>query len=416
MLIKPRPGFEFPLAIVDAVNPFLVLLSIVGLFLEYTPLKVWVIPVNQVIDILFVVDFVVRMVCFPTGKYIFHGYGWVDFLASLPGLTLLISYTPMFATFKFLRIGRFFKVIRLLRFLRVFSFLKKMKDDSIWIQDKVMKIGITVVLVFVVGLFLVDSLGLGYLTDLKSRYYTQRYYDLGRDPAKLAAADRDVLFFTQGGQIFDRQGKPVDAAGARAYDAAVNDDVHLSLEIALSPDSLTNAAGQKVPVTGIVVAAPDVEIDHDNLMLVLVSTLVVLLVLIIFYVGTLFAKDMRIVQLIIDSADADDFLLLNEEARALQDAEGQLVLEEGEDEIRGLLKMVGKLTLEREASSSFGYGAEPSGPSPDLAAIEDRLARIEALLDDSRTEDLVKRASLQAVKSAVPSVVNYLKEKFPGLG
>ncbi|HTH13919.1 MAG TPA: ion transporter, partial [Spirochaetia bacterium] len=197
MLIKPRPGFEFPLAVADTVNPYLVLLSIVGLFLEYTPLKVWVIPVNQVIDVLFVVDFVVRLACFPTGKYFFHGYGWVDFLASLPGITLLFSYTPMFATFKFLRIGRFFKVIRLLRFLRIFSFLKKMKDDSLWIQDKVMKIGITVVLVFVVGLFLVDTLGLGYLTDLKSRYYVQQYYGQGRDPAKVAAADRDVLFFTK---------------------------------------------------------------------------------------------------------------------------------------------------------------------------------------------------------------------------
>jgi hypothetical protein len=258
---------------------------------------------------------------------------------------------------------------------------------------------------------------LGYLTDLKSRYYVQQYYGQGRDPAKVAAADRDVLFFTKDGKIFDRQGKAVDAAGARAYDAAVNDDVTLNLEIALSPDFLTTASGQKVPVTGLVVAAPDVEIDHDNLMLVLVSTLVVLLVLIIFYVGTLFAKDMRVVQLIIDSVDADDYLLVNEEAKALQDDEGQLVLVEGEDEIRSLLKMVGKLTLARAEADPWATVHDDP-----LATVDQRLARIEALLesrivlDEGGTEALVKRASLQAVRSAVPSVVNYLKEKLPGLG
>ena len=157
MQVLPRKGFEFPIRILDMINPVLVLLSITGLFLEYTPIKAWVIPVNQAFDLIFVFDFLLRLVCHRPKEYFVKGYGWVDFLASIPGFTLLLQYTPMFAIFKFVRIGRFFKIIRVLRFLRVFGFLKRMKNESPWIQDRIMKIGVSIVLVFVAGIFLMES-------------------------------------------------------------------------------------------------------------------------------------------------------------------------------------------------------------------------------------------------------------------
>ena len=57
---------------------------------------------------------------------------------------------------KVVRIGRFFRIIRVLRFLRAFDFMKKMRGDSPWIQQRIMQIGVSVVLIFVGGIVLLD--------------------------------------------------------------------------------------------------------------------------------------------------------------------------------------------------------------------------------------------------------------------
>ncbi len=111
-------------------NPVIVLLSIAGLILEYTQYKEYVLYPNKIIDMVFVVDFLLRLISFPSGKYFFKSYGWVDFLASIPGFSAFMQFGQYFGLFKVMRIGRFFKIIRVLRFLRIFSFLKKMKGDS----------------------------------------------------------------------------------------------------------------------------------------------------------------------------------------------------------------------------------------------------------------------------------------------
>jgi len=412
VILKPRPGFEAPVAVIDAVNPALVLLSIVGLFFEFTPLKRWAIPVNQVIDVLFVVDFVVRLVCFPTGRYLLKGYGWIDFLASLPGLTLLLAYTPVFGAFKFIRIGRFFKIIRVLRFLRVFSFLKRMRSDSVFIQERIMKIGIAIVLVFVAGIFTTDTLASFTLESLKAAPYHEQYRAIGATVESVAAAHSEVVYYTKDGKIFDRTGTPVPTA--KTYDDAVNDQVDFHLEIAFKTETITSGS-VTYPVEGVLIVADDVMSSHDALMLVLISTLVVLLLFLMFYVGFLFAKDMKVVQLINDSIDADDYLLLNEEAKGLQDTEGQLNIEEGEDEIESLLKMVGKLTLEKAQSDPYGTGSDTYTPAaslgPDTARLEARLDRIEALTEAQDARMLTQKQLMTIIRETINETLKTLKKK-----
>ncbi|MBU0956399.1 MAG: ion transporter, partial [Spirochaetes bacterium] len=124
MIVNPKKGFGSLVKVLDAINPVMVLLSIIGLFMEYTGLRSYVLLPNMIISIVFAVDFLLRLIAFPAGKYFFKGYGWVDFLASLPGFMVLVANTPILAVFKVVRIGRFFRIIRILRFLRAFDFMK----------------------------------------------------------------------------------------------------------------------------------------------------------------------------------------------------------------------------------------------------------------------------------------------------
>jgi hypothetical protein len=407
VILKPRPGFEAPVAVIDAVNPALVILSIVGLFFEFTPLKRWAIPVNQVIDVLFVVDFVIRLICFPTGRYLFKGYGWIDFLASLPGLTLLLAYTPVFGAFKFIRIGRFFKIIRVLRFLRVFSFLKRMRSDSVYIQDRIMKIGISIVLVFIVGIFAAETLSTLFLEDLKAAPYHDQYRTPGATVESLAAAHPEVLFYTTAGKIFERKAASFQPGQAKTYDEAAN-DADLRLEIPLQSETITTADGIRYPVEGLLIAASDVMAAHDALMLVLISTLVVLLLFLMFYVGFLFAKDMKVVQLINDSIDADDYLLLNEEAKGRRNSGGDLVVEEGEDEIESLLKMVGRLTLAKAEEAS---SLDSTGLRSGFGGLEARLDRIEALAEAQDGRMLTQKQLVAIIRETINETLRTLKKK-----
>lgn len=390
MIVRPRPGFEPVLKAIDAVNPVLVILSIVGLFLEYTPVKAWVTPVNQVLDVIFVVDFGVRLVCYPPVRYFVHGYGWVDFLASLPGLVLLLSYTPMFAIFKFVRIGRFFKIIRVLRFLRIFGFLKRMKSESPWIQDRIMKIGIAIVLVFMTGIFFLDSGLKTVLDQTKVDQWARVWTATNHDPQTFTAPG--VVMYAKDGRLFRADGA---ATTEDAWDALANDDSRWYVEVALP------GGNQRLLVLG-----DELTGFHDGLMLVLLSTLVGLLFIVIFYLGAVFAQDMRPVHLIIDSLEAGDDQLLQQEARAL---DPELEVHPDENEMTSLLKVVARVSgTGSPGSFDLGGGFVPPRATGDTAELLDRLDRIEAKIEES-----TKQTVMETVKFIAPAIIKYVRKETP---
>jgi Ion transport protein. len=350
MIVKPRPGFEAPVRIADSVNPFLVILSIVGIFLEYTPLKSFVVPFNQALDAIFVLDFILRLVCHRPLPYLLKGYGWVDFLASLPGFLLVFAYTPLLAAFKFVRIGRFFKIIRVLRFLRVFNFLKRMKSESPWIQDRVMKIGVSIVLCMVVGTFLLDHGIRVAFESTRSEALGESLALNGGDPRLLAAAGEELIAWRSGGSYFDAAGKPL-AGGEAAWNRALADELHWAIQV----DAKSSAAKADAALF----AADDLMERHDGLMLILLGTLVALLFVVVFYLGAVFAKDMSGVHLIIDSIEADDLQLLEQEALRL--GGGSLELERDESEMTSLVKVVARLGAAHAGSQPSDLGLSIPG-------------------------------------------------------
>ncbi|OQY37866.1 MAG: hypothetical protein B6229_07385 [Spirochaetaceae bacterium 4572_7] len=342
MVMHPRVGFKRVIDIIDGVNPFLVVLSIVGLFCEYTSIKEYVLMPNQIISVIFVVDFVIRFISFDIKKYFFKGYGWVDFLASLPGFFFFLGNTPLLTMFKIVKIGRFFRIIRILRFLRVFNFLKKMKSDSTWVQDRIMQIGVTIVLVFVVGIIFVDNRVKSsfYAQEVKSMSNLYKAYD--SDFLKLLDMDKDIVYYISDGNIYNRDG--IVYTNYEEIKTLFNSDLKTYVTIPLTSELFRPTDSLALPTTGIIKSLGIVDQYQNRIMLGLLTTLLFILTIIIFYMGFVFAKDMQIIQLVIDSFDAGDDLLLKQEAECYKDENGELKIVPDESELISLLKVAANIS------------------------------------------------------------------------
>ncbi len=390
MKLIPSPFFSKPIQWLDRINPVIVLISIAGLLLEFTPLRfvsfghptVTIRHFNSLLDVVFLIDFLVRFLAFPKRQYFFKGNGWVDFLAAIPGIMFLLEQVPgILGIFKFLRIGRFFKLIRLLRFLKVLSFLKRMKGDSAYVQERVMQIGIVIVLFGVVSIGVTDFLfERHYLKSMRTTLDTYELMSGGFDRAVSLLPTQSVLAWQQG----------------QTYFRPIEDIISPNEYLALShhEDSLLIRLDQHRSVI-----VHDLQYLHarNNLLLVLMLSIIAMLSMLVFYVGSVLAKDMALISLIVDSIDADDYLLLQDEARLLiPEGETGLVVE-GEEELLSLLKMIDKLITEKLTVSTeeeVDFSEEES-PEPEIEEVDD-LTQVE--------EDLPSLPELPELEDDLPSL------------
>lgn len=427
MLVRHKKGFGTLVKILDAVNPVMVLLSIIGLFLEYTSLRGWVAVPNQFISVIFALDFLLRLIAYPAGQYFFKGYGWVDFLASIPGFMVFLGGTPLMAVFKVVRIGRFFRIIRVLRFLRAFDFMKRMRSDSAWIQERVMQTGVAIVLIFVGGIVAVDTAVSNQFENINRQQVEQAWQSANRDTGRLAATYTGALVYFQRGRIYraaDHQ--LLDLTDYRQLLQRQNESTQL---VALSLTTINPDKQTSYPEDGLLIATYQTTAWYNTIMLSLFATLLLILCAIIFYMGFVFAKDMSVIQLIIDSFDAEDYVLLSHEADKYRDAEGRIEINPDEDEISSLMKLAARLGSQLEASGgggsvSFGANSENlfpglvgmagvSGASAseldkqDSRLVEHLEARIGKLEEQMRASQ--KAVAIKTVKLAIPIITRFVK-------
>ncbi|MBL8993175.1 MAG: ion transporter, partial [Spirochaetia bacterium] len=327
-------------------NPFIVIVSIVGLVLEFTPLKHWnafyffdIKFFNSIIDLVFLLDFIVRIIAFPKKEYFFKGYGWVDFLAAVPGILFLLEQIPGFmGIFKVLRIGRFFKIIRLLRFLKLFSFLRRMKSDSLYVQNRIMQIGVIVVLMGVVMIGFVE-------------FFFERHFIRGMQD-KVPVYQQLTGSFSQALQLLD----PGAVRGWRE-----GNEYYRDMQTLMNEKTYRYLGHQEdylLVVFDATHSAVFYDIsyinDRNRIVLTIIFAMIVIMLFYMLYMGAVFAKDMSVVTLINDSIDADDYLLLEDEGHKVQNPDGTFELNGHEDEIQALLKMINKLLHEKKI-----LGADP---------------------------------------------------------
>lgn len=344
MKFKARPSLAFPVHILDTLNPFIVLCSITGLVLEYTAYRDLVVQINSIFDMFFLFDFIVRLCAFPAKKYFFKKWGWVDFLASLPAFEAIGSGIPVFMRFfKILRIGRFFKIVRILRFLRIFSFMKKMKDESPYIQQRIMQIGVVIVLVMVFGIALSDIA-------LDKLFCAQASRTITSLAAHTHSISRAVILFgdrKEAGEVMI----PAFKIGGVFYNSREEKIERDAYELhKLADGSIEHALNEEVTII-----LNSVSYQHSKAasMLVLISSLIILMLVIIFYIGFILAKDIRLVNLIIDSIDADDYMLLLEEGKKYKDKTGNFEIDDEEEELTSMFKMVNRLILDKKIAEEF---------------------------------------------------------------
>jgi len=119
-----------------------------------------------------------------------------------------------------------------------------------------------------------------------------------------------------------------------------------------------------------------------------------------------------VVHLVNDSIDADDFMLLHDEARRLVGTDGDFEPIAGESEMRSLLKLVARLTENRAVGLSLDMASD-SGFGVELAdgALASRLGIIEAQLDriEAGVGDGVRATVRETIKASAPAIVRYLR-------
>jgi len=410
-MITPRRHFKKLIWFIDLINPFLVLLSIIGLFMEFSDLKIYVVTLNKLISIIFVIDFAIRILAYNPIEYLTKGYGWIDFLASLPGIFFFLNNTALFTIFKIIKVGRFFKIIRILRFLRVFSFLKKMKSDSVWIQDRIMKIGITVVMIFVVGIITIDNVVLKYITLIEYDSVNSEY-NIENDIFELKKYRNDIVYYVNNKTIFNRDLAIV--SDTSEIKNVIESEITNFLIIPLSNNIFTIEGNISLPETGLIINGDKITIFQNRVMLLLLTTLLLILIVIIFYMGFIFAKDMQIVQLIVDSFDADDSLLLNQKAEEYRDENGELIIMDNENEIISLLK-ASALQLSKNSKNNDDLLLDLAGigiKNNNIDDIEKESNLLKIFNDKIDSLEINNRYLVEdTVKRLTPAIIKYIKKE-----
>lgn len=394
MKLEPRKSFKGIIKVLDIINPFLIILSIIGLYLEYSSLKVYVLQPNKIISVMFVVDFALRLLAFNPSQYFTKAYGWVDFLASLPGIFFFLDNTPLFSIFKVIRVGRFFKIIRILRFLRVFNFLKRMKSDSIWIQDRIMKTGVTIVLIFVVGIVTIDSRVFNSLKDREVDSIESIYSAVSGDLDSLLEEKESILYLIEDNIIYDRNREIIN--DFETINKLLIDEIETYITVSFSSDNFLFLNSIELPKEGVIIPFGALVSYQNQIMLTLLTTLLGILTAIIFYMGFVFARDIQIVQLIIDSYEAGDDLLLKQEAERYRDEDGELKVNYDDSELINLLKVCAS----KEVDSSNDVMLM------NLAGMMDN--NIE---EESNSSEDLEFIAEKTIKKLTPAIVKYIKKE-----
>jgi len=158
----------------------------------------------------------------------------------------------------------------------------------------------------------------------------------------------------------------------------------------------------------LLVTADDVEARHDGLMLILLTTLVGLLFIVIFYLGAVFAQDMRPVHLIIDSIEAGDDQLLQQEARSL---DPELEVHPDENELHSLLKVVARVSGNEATFPGLGLDPGPLSPAPEGADTAELIHRLDRL--EAKWEESMKETVMETVRVIAPAIIKYVRKDTP---
>jgi hypothetical protein len=171
--------------------------------------------------------------------------------------------------------------------------------------------------------------------------------------------------------------------------------------------------------------------DRNNIALTIMLSVILSLLILLFYMGAVFDRDMRLVTLLSDSLDAGDYTLLLEEGKALSPS-GSFEIVPGEEELLTLVKLMNRMVLEKRLQddpglpNEVGFGSLPGAsplersgqtepvPGSTREIVEESLRRFmgefrEQLLADLKSQG--RDTAVDAVRISARSIVDYLKKQ-----
>jgi len=290
-----------------------------------------------------------------------------------------------------------------------------MRADSVWVQDRIMKTGVSIVLVFMVGIVTLDlSLQTG-LQSITRNFYLELEETTS---AEALAARSEILFFSRGGSLFSgaltgektrKEGQTLAQGWVEARDSAL----HYYMEVPLNSGRFSPDGILSLPTDGLLIDAYDTLRTHEIVMTIVIASLLAVLLVIMFYMGVVFARDARTLQLVVDSYDAEDYFLLQEEATNRGFVDDHLLIDPTENEMDNLLKAAVS-GAERLSASTSDTSFDPFGTNEsdeqDVSTlsrkIEDLEYRLEGLLAE-KNENLIK----ETIQKLTPILVRYMKNQ-----
>ena len=285
-----------------------------------------------------------------------------------------------------------------------------------------MKIGVSVVLVSMIGIVVLDLGARQGLEQLAAKPYLDQYTQ-GLGVSSFANLPT-VWFVSQGGEVtpgtlysntYDYQNLSDSLPLANQWINHRERGMKYVIEVSFSEPRFSPDGLSTIPAEGILIDGRWAIRTHEIIMSIAIATLLATLLVIMFYMGAVFARDVKTLQLVVDSFDAEDYFLLNEEAqkRGYVD-EGELVQPE-DDEMENLLKVAVKAARKMEAGdggNAFGLdlGFAPLGTGDHDPSVNEHTQELEY-----RIEALLKQRDDETIRSTVqmltPALVQYIKKK-----
>jgi len=158
------------------------------------------------------------------------------------------------------------------------------------------------------------------------------------------------------GEKTRKEGQTLAQGWVEARDSAL----HYYMEVPLNSGRFSPDGILSLPTDGLLIDAYDTLRTHEIVMTIVIASLLAVLLVIMFYMGVVFARDARTLQLVVDSYDAEDYFLLQEEATNRGFVDDHLLIDPTENEMDNLLNIVGpgKGTLNKISETLFPEQAE----------------------------------------------------------
>lgn len=379
---QSAPSLPKPLLWLDNVTPILAVLATAGILLALTPLGRGIQVVNHILQGALAIDFMLRLITHPLGRYFRHGAGFLHGASALPGLLLPFFAIP--GVDRLVDILSLLPLFRLASYLGILSLWRGRSEESTWVRRRVRSAGVLLVAAGIASVFICHYL-------VRSQHFDRVRQSLDLQEKLTGSFSLAVQLLPPADLIAWQQGpiytRPLDdMLTAREYRLLQSRPVF----------QLVRLDDQR----SVIIHDHGFEQSQRTTALALLALTLILLMTLALWTGGRLQADQERLRLLEDSLASGDGLLLGEATRW-----GNREPAPARDEIDALMA-----TAEHTLAQPPRPDPEaPPIPPPSSSTLEGTLSQFrEKLLEDLKNSS--QDTAISAVRISAKSVVDYLRK------